>query len=48
MFRPYMWAIIRLRFNLQGVAIKDLVPAKPAPAPNTLKNNPHSLYSDPL
>jgi len=22
MFRPYMWAIIRLRFNLQGVAIQ--------------------------
>jgi len=22
MFRPYMWVIIRLRFNLQGVAIQ--------------------------
>ena len=22
MIRPYMWAIIRLRFNLQGVAIQ--------------------------
>ena len=22
MFRSYMWAIIRLRFNLQGVAIQ--------------------------
>ena len=22
MFRPYVWAIIRLRFSLQGVAIQ--------------------------